>query len=436
MGPDYKKPEVNIPQQWVNIINIQQEKSSDLPYLAWWKTYDNKTLNQLILKALQANNDIQISISNLETAKGQLEQVQLGWYPTISLQAGFSQMPNLGSPGTYLGIFPNYILNLFTQYKKQEYAELNVEQAQYAISAIKLSIISEVTQSYFIYLAQEQLYQEYVQLEQDVDEILGLTKVELNIGLDNELSLKPLKVQLQNIKSQKEIFQHNIIISANALRYLLNENPGKILHEQTFDDLEVTVVNYADFPAKVLQDRPDVAYAETQLKMANTAIGIATSSFLPSINLGDFAGYSSQQLGAWQTPTKGFNLEQALVSINFDPTVFGEISTSEAKYKAQYYQYVKIIRKVLQEVDTSLSANLRYTNSYYHQLDGYKAQEKFYNLKIKLFELGLESYVPEVLAKVELSQQKILLTQSKLQQLLTVVTLYQNLGGGYLYADK
>jgi len=40
------------------------------------------------------------------------------------------------------------------------------------------------------------------------------------------------------------------------------------------------------------------------------------------------------------------------------------------------------------------------------------------------------------MVKIELQTLKIDLTQNKLQQLLTVVALYQNLGGGYLHGTK
>ncbi len=436
MGPDYKKPDANIPDQWVHQINQVEENNVNIPYLAWWESYNDPTLNELIKEGLKANNSIQIAIANLEAAQGQLDEVELGWLPTFSFQAGFSQMPALGNPGTYIAVFPAYIINLFTQYKKQEYAELNVELAQFAINAVKLDIISEITRSYFIYLSQEYLYNEITSLENTINELLGLTQAEMVIGLNNELSITPLRVQFYGIRAQKEVFEHNIVASANALRFLLNKNPGPILHKQTFPELKVMLVNYANLPATVLADRPDVAYAETQLKMANTAIGIATSSFLPSINLMDFLGYASPEAGKWRKPTAGINLEQAIASINIDPSVFGEISAREGQYQSQYYEYIKTVRKVLQEVDTAISANNRYTRSYYNQLDAYEAQSEFYALQSGLYESGLASKVPVVLAQSGLIQQQIQLTQNKLQQLLSVVSLYQNLGGGYQYQQE
>jgi NodT family efflux transporter outer membrane factor (OMF) lipoprotein len=432
MGPDYKKPDADIPEEWVSQINEVEKQDTNLPYLAWWEKYNNPTLNQLIIEALKANNSIQISIANLEAAHGQLDEVELGWLPSFSFQAGFSQMPFLGNPGTFLAVFPTYIINLFTQYKKQQYAELNVELAEFAVNAVKLDIISEVTRSYFIYLAQEKLYQEISDLEQTMSELLNLTRTQLDIGLDSKLSTTPLKVQLNSIRAQKKVFKHNIVASANALQFLLNKNPGQILHDKTFSDLKTMLVDYANIPATVLADRPDVAYAETNLKMANTAIGIASSSFLPQINLMDFLGYTSPTPGQWRSTTQGINLEQAIASINIDPTVFGEINTREGQYQSAYYEYIKTVRKVLEQVDTAISANNQFTESYYDQREAYDAQDEFYFLQIGLYENGLISTLPVILSESKLIQEEMALTQNKLRQLLTVVALYQNLGGGYM----
>jgi multidrug efflux system outer membrane protein len=222
------------------------------------------------------------------------------------------------------------------------------------------------------------------------------------------------------------------VVSSNALKFLINKNPGQILHNRKFSDLKIMLIDYVNIPANVLADRPDVAYAETNLKMANTAIGIASSSFLPQINLMDFLGYTSNGAGQLGAPTQGINLEQVTASINFDPAVFGEINTREGQYQSAYYEYIKMIRKVLEQVDTALSANNSYSESYYNQLKAYQEEDTFYGLQIGLFESGLASKLPIVMAKSILIQQRMTLTQNKLQQLLSVISLYQNLGGGYM----
>ena len=437
MGPDYEKPDANVPDEWANTVINADYETKNLPDLAWWEAYNDPTLNQLIEKALKVNNNVQIAISNVEVAQGELEQTELGWVPSFNLLAGLSQLPNLGYPGTFLAFIPEYVLNIFTQIKKVEFAEFGVERAKYAKNAVRLSTIGMVANSYFTYLAQKQLYAEFIELDATLKQLSSLITQELEIGTKNLIDVETIDAEVQAIQAQMKIFKHNIVISSNSLKYLINENPGVILSDKSFSNLPISTINYANMPSTVLADRPDIGYAETQLKMANTAIGIATSSFLPGINLKAFISRLSNtdpapQSGI-QAPDESVFLKQAMLTYNFDPTMIGKISTASSEYRSSYYNYFNTVRLALRDVDTALSANQLYTESYEHLYASYEHIETRYDLTKQLYEIGLDSLIQALYVKVKLQELKIELTQNKLQQLLSVVSLYQNLGGGYLH---
>jgi outer membrane protein TolC len=440
MGPDYEKPDAHVPEEWSNTVVSTNYDTKNMPELAWWEEYNDPTLNQLIDKALKVNNNVQIAVSNLEVAQGELEQTELGWVPSFNLLAGLSQLPNLGYPGTFLAFIPEYILNIFTQIKKVEFAEYGVERAEYAKDAVRLSTIGMIANSYFTYLAQRELYAEFVELDSTLMQLSSLITQEFEIGTKNLIDIQVIDAEVDAIQAQLKVFEHNIVISSNSLKYLINENPGSILTDKSFTELPVSTVNYANMPATVLADRPDIGYAETQLKMANTAIGIATSSFLPGINLKAFISRLSNTEPApqsgLQTPDENVFLKQAMLTYDFDPTMIGKISTASSEYRSSYYSYFNQVRLALKEVDTALSANQLYTQSYENLYSSYQHIETQYDLTNQLYEIGLDSLIQALYVKVKLQELKIELTQNKLQQLLTVVALYQNLGGGYLHDTK
>ncbi|WBV70808.1 TolC family protein [Legionella pneumophila] len=99
LGSEYRKPHVNTPQKWPHKYSIQTEKSAYLPDLHWWKQFNSKELNASIQKALQNNHQIHLAMANIESAQGQLQQVQLSWLPNLTGLAGYTQFPVLGNPG-------------------------------------------------------------------------------------------------------------------------------------------------------------------------------------------------------------------------------------------------------------------------------------------------------------------------------------------------
>ncbi|WP_232220557.1 hypothetical protein [Legionella tunisiensis] len=56
---------------------------------------------------------------------------------------------------------------------------------------------------------------------------------------------------------------------------------------------------------------------------------------------------------------------------------------------------------------------------------------KAYDLNSRLYQRGIQNYVETLKSKILLDKMNINLNQDKLQQLITVVKLYQELAGGY-----
>ena len=108
----------DIPRAWNNGESENLLMSSEsLASLQWWRQFHDPRLNALIESALNNNSDVKIALSNIDNAQAQLKQVELSWIPTLPLLLGFSDMPTLGSPGYFIGIFPSYTLNIFGQIK-------------------------------------------------------------------------------------------------------------------------------------------------------------------------------------------------------------------------------------------------------------------------------------------------------------------------------
>ena len=91
---------------WNAKDSLYKTDTTNLPYLAWWKKFNDPTLNQLIESGLVNNNSIRISMGNVEAAQGELKRVELNWVPSLSTNAGYSSFPNLGFPGALIAVIP------------------------------------------------------------------------------------------------------------------------------------------------------------------------------------------------------------------------------------------------------------------------------------------------------------------------------------------
>lgn len=432
-GPDYRKPPINMPVKWNSSDKLSQTSHANLPMMAWWEQFHDPQLSFLVSKALQNNNDIHAAIGNVMAAKGQLESVQFSWMPSVNGIFGHTNTKvSMLNPGYNADFLPSYAFNLFQFIRSKEYAQANVASANAAKDAVRLSIISQTVGGYFSYLAQSELENQQKQLVSDLKNLLFLSKKQYEKGFISLYVLQQYEQQYAQAKADLPIIQNNIVVSRNALRLLLNENPGPIQKGSNFMNLKSKNIIPVNLPSKVLQNRPDVREAEQNLVAANANIGIAETTFFPSITLTGAAGSASDQLSGLFSSSSDFWNHATMIDMPLlSPQTYGQIKQAKGEYYATYHQYIQTVRTAFQSVDNDLSAHDKYYTSFMEQMQYYDSTRKAYDLAKISYEKGLYSYPTVLQNKVQLDDAAIMLTKSKLAQLNTIVQLYQDLGGGY-----
>lgn len=448
-APDYHKPQVDIPDKWsANNLNITPISES-LPYLAWWQKFDDPELNYYIESSLKNNLTIQGARISLEAAQSQLSTVKLNWIPMLNLFGGtigggsqnsFAPIGNLGligNSGAFFAILPAYTLNVFTNYTLQKQAEYNFEAAKNAELSIRLGIIGQVTTSYFTNLAQQQLVEQLTELDKDGNQLIIITQALNKKGLSNNISIEELKSKQQLVKGQLIIAQKNLLATQNALRYLMNQTPGTLIFKNKFININPNQVIPGNLPVAVIGSRPDVMEAEARLKAANEGISVTSSALLPSVNLNYFfaQGAGTQSISNPASVSTSNSNQQsyyaAYANWNIAPSLFGQIDMSKATFKAALNNYKQVVNGALHEVDNALANNNGYNQKMNNDKQAYQNLSNIIQSKEALHKRGLTTYMLVLMSKIEQDLMAIDMTQTKLQQLVSLVVVYQSLGGGY-----
>ena len=437
-APTYQKPQLNLPQNWQSKNKNVTAADTNLPYLAWWHKFNDPLLNQLIESGLVHNANIQSAQANLEASQAQLSTIKLNWIPMVSLFGGYvngyNQIP-AGNLGSFIAIMPQYTINFFNTYTQQKQAEHQVKVSEAEISSVKLAVIGQITAGYFAYMAQLQTMQQLQELKAKISELVDIT-VNLNKrGLATEINLSTLKAQQKLITGQIILVEKNLIAAQNALHFLLNQAPGALALKQQFASINPNQVIPGNLPVAVIAARPDVIKAEEQLKAANEGISVASSNLLPSVSLNSFFAQTNNNAG-------GFNLQTsqtysgAYANWTISPSVFGQIDTSKAIFKVALINYKNVVNNALHEVDNSLANNNSYNKKMQNDLDALAELDNKVKLQNALYQRGVVNYMSVITVQTEQLLLQINLTETKLQQLISLVSLYQNLGGGYNYNES
>ncbi|MFO2975961.1 efflux transporter outer membrane subunit [Legionella pneumophila serogroup 3] len=425
LGSEYRKPHVNTPQKWPHKYSIQTEQAAYLPDLHWWKQFNSKELNASIQKALQNNHQIHLAMANIESAQGQLQQIQLSWLPNLTGLAGYTQFPVLGNPGTTAIAYPAYIINIFQQYKQQKSAQAILEASIYAQYSARLVVIAQTAASFFTLVAQNEALHLYNKLLKDYRTYLKLTQSQYRSGLISLDNITQIKSHIQRIEAQIKVVQHNIVVTKNALHFLFNENPGDVETKTLFENIDSNQLIPGNLPASVLRVRPDIHEAEALLKAAHADVGAITANLLPGINLGAYLGEGSNVDGA-------IKLGQAYLNGPIiDLPLFAQVDVSKARYKAIYIKYITTIRKALRDVANDLSAYSTSSQQLNNNLSALSDEKQQCHLAEVRYRHGIDDYLNLIKCQILLDEFKLVINQNKLEKLLSIVTLYQDLGGGY-----
>ncbi|MFT4059351.1 MAG: TolC family protein [Legionella sp.] len=403
---------------------------NDLPCLAWWHQFHDQELNRLIKAALRNNMDIHIALGNIQQARGELLQVKLSWIPTIQLLAGYSTNPALGVPGGFYGIWPYYALNIMKLYTQGKQASYNLQYYHAALDGARLAVIGQVASAYFTLMSQREQIKLLRQLDNDLQTLIKLSTHDVYIGLDNDLILAQLQSDERLIAAQINPILHNIVYSENALRFLINENPGKVHSKNNFAHLDFSRFRPGSLPATVLNHRPDMTMAIYALKAARTGELVAWSDFFPYVQLDEFVGEIHLPKGQFA------NLTDAYADLDLIPSSIGNIMRSKGITSTKFAALYKTIRQILREVDTDFSANKRMNEQfimYSHAEADYRHK---YHLQQSLLKTGLISYKELLQSKLYLDSLALKTNQAKLELAMSLVVLYEDLAGGYAYDKK
>lgn len=427
------KPPLLVPNQWPIKDTHYINSDEHLPCFAWWKQFDDPNLNGLIDQGLIYNNDIKVAMANVEAAQGELKRVQLQWIPEVTGNAGYSSFPYLGFPGVLLTVVPTYTINIFKQIKEQQKAKYELKATQAMHHGVRLAVINQIAGNYLSYLGQiEQLELLHV-LEKDLSKLITIAKTTYQGGLYARTNIELAKTELSLIQAKERMVQHHIVVSENALHYLLDENPGKFAVNRRFKDLNGKQMVLGALPLNIIEHRPDMEQAKQELCAANAGIGIAFSPLLPTINLAMARGEIAKVANGWQLG-QAIHFNQAILEVPFlKASTFGELMKAKGLDKASYYRYTDTLRKVLRDVTNDLAAHELYTKRLNDVLRAKRELGNAYHLNETLYQRGIISHLSLIEKKVRLDQLAIEVNQYKLEQLITIINLYQNLAAGYNY---
>ena len=135
---------------------------------------------------------------------------------------------------------------------------------------------------------------------------------------------------------------------------------------------------------------------------------------------------------AYRIPRTYLKFNDQLLKVKvFQWSVLGEIDKAKAQKKAIFYEFLDTLRKVLRDTSTAYENHDKATKNLLALEQATQELYQVYQRHKSLTQQGIQSEFITLAYKIKYDRIRLLLNRAQLQQLLSIVRLYQELAAGY-----
>lgn len=442
VAKDYARPELEETEHLYRTDNLSQDSVS-LADVSWKDMFKDQYLGQYIEEGLQNNLDIRVAIQQIAVANAYMKQGKARYLPTLTgtAQATHQELSSNSQFGGFFSSVDQYELSGSLSWEADIWGKIRSNkragEASYlqtvaAHKAVKTELISAIASTYYQLLALDEQLEITERTIATRDSSVYTIKALKDAGNVTQVAVDQYIAQFNNAKALKVDLQAAIFRTENTLNFLLGRPAEPIerskLTEQQLDE-KITL----GVPATLLRNRPDVIASEYNLINAFELTNVANSNFYPSLTLTANGGFQSLELD------KLLNANSLFVTIigGLTQPIFNQrkIKTQHEVAKAQQEQALLNFKKTLltagNEVSNALYVYNAETEKFEYRKNEVEALRQAEANSEELLKNGLDNYLDLLTARESALNAELNVIDNKLQQLLSVVTLYEALGGGW-----
>lgn len=435
----YERPEVDaagiVRDVTSNTDTLAVTDTTSFGNLPWKSVFTDPALQSLIEKGLENNTDLLNAALNVKMVEAQLMAAKLAFVPsfTFSPQGTISSWDGNKATKTYsLPVNASWSIDLFGNLLNQK------RSAQMALLAtkdyqlvVKTNLIANVANAYYTLLMLDK------QLE-IVNNMVGLTKetwdmmkLQKDFMGGKETSVQSAEANYYSVLAQAADLKRQIRETENSLSLLLGQR-AQYIERGKIDDQNLPVEFSTGVSLQMLNNRPDVHYAEMTLAQCFYNTQAARSKFYPNITIsgsGAFtnsAGAGIVNPGKWLLSAVG-SLVQPIFQ---NGQLIAGLKVAKAEQEQAYNTWQNAVLSAGSEVSNALV--LYNSSDEKSKLEAKQVESLRKNVEYTkdLFQSAGSTYLEVITAQQSLLNAELAKVQDDFYKMQAVVNLYYALGGG------
>jgi len=452
VGPHYAKPVVKVNDSW-SVTSGPQISAQPAVDSAWWKAFNDPTLERLIQLAYSQNLPLQIAGLRIMEARAVLGIAVGNQYPqSQGVSASVSRVGlsrnTVNKPPDFtrdfwsqqLGFDASWEADFWGKYRK----DVKAQQAAYMSSVADyqnalVSLNAEVARTYVGVRTFEELIEQGRQNVRVQEESLRIADVRFRNGATSEVDVSQARELLESTRASIPQLEISLAQSQNALSTLLGQPTGSLQNllqgPQVIPAAPSQVA--VNIPAEMLRHRPDIRGAELVAMAQSERIGIAKADLYPHFVLSAALGVHTANGGS-----ESFNfLDPASVFFTVSPRVYWQlfdygrtknrVRVEDARFQQAISTYQGSVLKAAEEVEDGIVGFLKTLQATSAQQEAVTAARRSVELASLQYRDGAIDYQRVLDAERTLLREDNTLVNLRSSAATNVISLYKALGGGW-----
>jgi NodT family efflux transporter outer membrane factor (OMF) lipoprotein len=435
--------------------NVSDENSSCVMSTQF---FDDPHLVNLINEGLGGNQELKILAQNIARANNDVLRRRGSLFPFVtfgaqssltnySLYTPFgSDLKQIVSPlgGPFPNPLPDFLVaanvtwqvDIWRQLRNaRDAAGLRYLGTQDGWNYVVTRLVADIADNYYRLMALDQQIA-------TLDGTIALQEQSLKIAIaqkegarGTELGVQRFQAELAKNRSQKLIVYQEMIEAENRINFLVGRYPQPVPRASgDFINLNLHTL-YLGVPANLMQNRPDIRQAERNLEATGLDVRVARANFYPKLVMSTGVGYEAFNTRYLFDPESLiYNAAGGLVAPLVNKrAIQADFLDANADQLEAMYQYQRTTLNAFTEVITRVSAVQNYGKSIEIKKVQLASLESAVDVAGKLFQNARVEYIDVLFAQRDRNEARIVLIDTKRQQLSAIVNAYQALGGGWRY---
>lgn len=437
VGPDYIRPDSAAYGRWT----VDHQSAAGLADSQWWQQFGDPVLDSLIEQAVRENLDLKIAAARVDQYMGALDTTRSQYFPQISagFDAGGKREGGKTAESYQAALNATWELDLWGRIRRSsEAARAQIAGSEAGRRGVLLTLVANVASGYLTLRGLDRQLEITKATEKAYAESLQLFQLRFKYGTVSQLEVAQAQSQYESARQSIPVYESQIRRQENLLSLLLGRIPGAIPRGRALDELTPPAIP-SGLPSQLLERRPDIIQAEQSLVAANAQVGVAKAAYFPKISLTGALGVASNDIGRLFAPGTGIwsAAGQALAPLlNFGQTS-GQVKQAEAQQQQALFQYRQAVLIGFKDVEDALIKTTKGREQLAAQKRQVTALEEYARLSRLQFEAGTSSYLQVLDADRSLFTGKLNSTQTQYDLLVSLISVYKAMGGGWINeADK